>query len=392
MLVVDHTSGQTGGAELSLETLLANMPRSRYRFTIALPGRGPFADRLTRRGLRVIDVRLESWRWWTIGAAQVCRFILTSPLQVRAVWRWAQVIRRVRPDVVYLNINRMIEPLIAAHALGIPVVVHFRDLPSRMRYRFVFGSRAFFAVMRLANEWIANSPATAHDISPYARRPFAMIPNGLDVVEFDNASIAGRELARVLLLDARFHIVMVGGLNPWKRQADFVTMALLVLKMRNDAAFYLAGPRVNEPYARQLEDMIRQAGAGSRIRLLGNVDCVPSLLGQIDILAHTMPDESFGRVFLEAMAAERPVVAFNSGGAADIVVHGETGILVPVGAIAEMAAAVNRLLDDVPLRRRLGAAGRTRVISAYSVERHCVAVAEVWETTLRLATAPVKSS
>ncbi len=70
--------------------------------------------------------------------------------------------------------------------------------------------------------------------------------------------------------------------------------------------------------------------------------------------------EPFGLVAIEAMSAGRPVIASNTGGLADSVVDGETGLLVPPGDADALAAAIERLLNDVPLQECMGQAGKRR--------------------------------
>jgi glycosyltransferase involved in cell wall biosynthesis len=78
--------------------------------------------------------------------------------------------------------------------------------------------------------------------------------------------------------------------------------------------------------------------------------------------------EGLPNVIMEAMAAAVPVVATDIPGNRDLVIHGETGFLVPVGDRAEIARKTQRLLDDVDLALRLGAAGKARVLSQFGLE------------------------
>jgi glycosyltransferase involved in cell wall biosynthesis len=92
--------------------------------------------------------------------------------------------------------------------------------------------------------------------------------------------------------------------------------------------------------------------------------------------------EGFGVVCAEAMAHGRPVVATAVGGLRDLVVDGETGVLVPPGDSAALRAALERLLGDPELRRRLGAAARARARSELSWERFLCATLEVYRDAL----------
>jgi glycosyltransferase involved in cell wall biosynthesis len=85
-------------------------------------------------------------------------------------------------------------------------------------------------------------------------------------------------------------------------------------------------------------------------------------------VAPSIWEEPFGLIALEAMSAARPVCASRTGGLRDIVVDGETGLLVERGSADALADALARLLDDTDLRRRMGEAGRRRVLEEYTWE------------------------
>jgi phosphatidylinositol alpha-1,6-mannosyltransferase len=114
------------------------------------------------------------------------------------------------------------------------------------------------------------------------------------------------------------------------------------------------------------------------VRFLGRIpdERLPALYACADVFAAPnrtrwggLEQEGFGIVFLEAAACGVPQVAGDSGGAPDAVVHGETGLLVGRPAIAsEVAAALERLLDDPADRRRLGEQSRTRAVESFSYD------------------------
>ena len=370
------------GAELSMEALVTGMPADRCHYTVALHGPGPMVDRLQSKGVAVLIVPSESWRWWVRRPTDALRFAMSTPLQALGLLRWIRLFRHLRPDIIHFGINRLVEPVVAGRLLGIPSVMHFRDIPSRTDHRFTLGQRGFYTIMNLADRWIANSQATAEDISHHARCQISVIPNALRLEEFDASASDGAKSARHLLATNGHHIAMIGNLNPWKNQRDFVRLAIRVSGLRRDVTFYLVGADTIG-HGTELTSMVTEAGAHDRVKFLGHVDEVPALMSELDLLAHTMPYESFGRVLIEAMAARKPVVAFNSGGAAEIVEHGKTGFLVPPGDLEAMSTAVSRLLDDPGLRQRMGEAGRRRVEQHYTLSKHCQAVADLYDELLQ---------
>jgi glycosyltransferase involved in cell wall biosynthesis len=375
--MVDHDS-VIGGAEISLQALVSCMPSSQCYYTIALPWAGPLVERLREKGFTVKIVPLESWRWWIQTRLDLIKFILTFPLQMLSLLRWLRFLRAVKPDLIHFNISRLVEPVLAARLLHIPSIVHFRDIPSRMRPRFVLGGRAFYAIMSLATCWIANSTATGEDICAHANNSISTIPNGIDLGAFDE--LAGSEEC-IKVTDSPFTVAMVALLVPWKNHHDYVRLAGEVCRKRNDVVFLIVGS--GEPsYVSELAQLANDLDVGEKVRFFGHVENIPALLKNVDLLLHTTEWEPFGRVFIEAMAARKAVVAFDCGGAAEIVVNGETGVLVPTGNIAKMGEAVCRLLDDPSLRSCMGEAGRRRVEGYFTLDKHCGSVAEVYDDLL----------
>ena len=368
---------------MSLESLLPDDSHPNvHDYTVALGGRGRLLDRLTARGVDVHVVPVQGWRWFEKRRTAV-KLLASGPLQLLSVARWAGFIRRQRTDLVHLNSNRLIEPLVAAWCLRVPTIVHFRDMPSRMTTPFLLGCGAFYGLMNRATRWIANSRATAEDIRPYARVPVVAIPNGLDLADFDRRAREARE-ARQERPEARpsgVHVAMVALVNPWKRYECFIDVAAAVVNRRPDVRFSIVGTG-SDGYVRSLRAMCAARGLDRAVTFAGHVENVPAYLRSVDVLAHTADPEPFGRVFLEAMAGQRPVVAFRSGGPAEIVVDGSTGRLVEPGDVNAMADALLGLLADASMRERFGAAGRLRVEEHYSAERCRASVAAQYEAIL----------
>lgn len=365
VLIVEQ-SGDVGGAGASLEVLVSQPGAlGRYRIAVAFASGGSLADRLIRQGLPVTVMPAQGWRWWRESWRDAVMFLPTLLRQLGSLLRWWRFVRQLRPDVVHLNDNRLVEPLLAAWMLKRPTLVHFRTIPSKASVRFMFGERAFYRMMNLANRWVANSAATATDIEPHARVPVATVPNGIDLVAFDRRAAEPSQTAK----PRQLRVAMIALLNPWKRHDLFLDVARLVLRQRQDVMFSIVGVGDSE-YTAELKARRLTLGLESHLEFVGHVDNVPAFLDTVDILVHTADPEPFGRVVLEAMAARKPVVAFKSGGPAEIVLDGTTGCLIPSGDTTAMAETVTWLLEDSVTRAHFGAAGRQRVERCYSVESY----------------------
>jgi glycosyltransferase involved in cell wall biosynthesis len=107
-------------------------------------------------------------------------------------------------------------------------------------------------------------------------------------------------------------------------------------------------------------------------------------MAAIDVLIHaSVQAEPFGRVLIEAMAAGKPVIATRGGGVTEIVVDGETGMLVPPADATALAEAMVSVIElSAEGRRQIGSNGRARVEEHFSLQRHIAAVTEIYTSVL----------
>lgn len=115
-----------------------------------------------------------------------------------------------------------------------------------------------------------------------------------------------------------------------------------------------------------LERRARELGLQDVVLWLGQRDDVATILAGSDLFVLPTLSDQFPTVLLEAMAAGLPVISTSVGGVPEIVSHESTGLLVPAGDVAALAGAIERLVSDAALRRRLGEAGRERVQARFS--------------------------
>jgi len=132
-----------------------------------------------------------------------------------------------------------------------------------------------------------------------------------------------------------------------------------------------------------LERLADELGVRSRLEITGWTERARDLLPGFDVVAIPSRYEGFPLVLLEAMLAARPVVATGVGSVTDALVPGETGMLVPVGDVPALTAALRRLGGDPALRARLGGAARDRVQARFSLAAMVAAYEGVYDDVLR---------
>lgn len=192
---------------------------------------------------------------------------------------------------------------------------------------------------------------------PYAPRGKAVtvIPYGVDLDVFRPAPRAQRP-----------HPIVgsVGRLSP-EKGIDHLLRAVALLRDNGVTVdVVLAG---DGPSRESLGRLALELKIAGRVRWIGEVahDDVPVVLQGFDIFAMPSTWEGFGVAAIEASAMQLPVVASDIHGIPDVVVDGETGLLVPPAAAPTLAAAIARLATDAELRERMGTAGRVYVERRY---------------------------
>jgi len=117
--------------------------------------------------------------------------------------------------------------------------------------------------------------------------------------------------------------------------------------------------------------LINQLGLVDAVTMTGQVPDAGPYIDQMDILVNACDFESFGIVLLEGMVRGVPVVAVNSGGPAELIEHGKTGLLAPSGEPMALADALEPLLVSSALRRTIGQAGQERFMQDFTDVAMC---------------------
>jgi glycosyltransferase involved in cell wall biosynthesis len=220
-----------------------------------------------------------------------------------------------------------------------------------------------------------------------ADRVFA-VHNSLDLTDETWHRLADRASVRASLgIDANAPVIVIASrLFRWKGHHDLVDALATMRTDVPEVRLVIVGeddPRANPgggSYRMQLASRIAELGLERHVIFTGFRTDVADLMAAADVFSQPSAEEPFGMVYLEAMAARRPVVAYRSGGAPEVVVDGETGFLVDRGDISALASSLLRLLRDADLRRKFGEAGRRRVELVFPPSRSAAAMLEVYRT------------
>lgn len=173
-------------------------------------------------------------------------------------------------------------------------------------------------------------------------------------------------------------VMHISNFRPVKRVADVVRIFAGIRKAM-DARLVMVG---DGPEYGPTMEMVESLGLAKWVRFVGVVDEVVSLLPAADLLLLPSETESFGLVALEAMASGVPVVASRVGGLPEVVEHGVTGFLAPVGDVEEMTRCSLEILRDCSKGRMFGRQARARAVERFRFDQIVPQYEEVYEKLL----------
>jgi len=362
-VVLAITLAEVGGAQSYVAALLPALAE-RYDVVLAAYGEGPLRDAATRAGVRFVPLRhvrrpIRPWR------------------DVAGLVELSRLLRRERPQILHASSSKAgVVGRLAAALSRVPIrifTVHgwafaaYEGLPSRL-YRLTDRLMAPLTTVTICVS--ERERAAGLEAGTCRADRTVVIHNAVDVAAAPRSS-HDRATPR---------LIAVGRL---KAPKDFLTLirALAALPAGSFEAVIVG----DGPDRDAVEAEIRRLGLDGSVRLTGERGDVPALLAGSDVFVLSSRSEGLPVSVLEAMAAELPIVASNVGGLAELVVDGESGILVPPGDPESLAGGLRRLIEDPELRRGLGAAARARAEASFDLASFQRAHVELYDRQLALA-------
>lgn len=363
ILFVDQF-GELGGGQQCLLELMPAIAERGWRAFAAVPTDGGLMSRLQDSGVTVEAITLGDYSSGTKTAADSLRFLMMAPaLAVRL----RSFIRKYSIDEVYANGPRVLPAAVMA-AGRLPVVFHAHNyLPTGMGRRLV----------RTALKVCPNPTviSVSQFVATYLPESI-VVPNGV------------ADLRAAVPRNGRPNVGVIGRIAPEKGQADFIEA---VRQLPRDWTFRIAGtPMLTTPaYA----ESVRQKASGLPVEFMGWESDLSLLYGKLDLLVvPSAPGEGFGRVIIEAFSAGVPVIAYDSGGIAELIEDGVSGYLVRPQTPTALAARVRRVMEDREGRRNVARNARARWESHYTLRLYRERVTDIIARAANRANRPATNS
>ena len=349
-----------GGAEFSLLETVRHL-RGSYEFHLIVPAEGPLSRSAEAAGAKVWILpwpNALSRTGETARRPSPAKIVRAAACLLPFTRQFSQLLEKIGPAAIITN-------AVKAHLIGalarkpkhVPLIWYMRD---GLEDRFV--SRTLLALMsRRCDVALCISEYVAAQFREHISQkvPSQVIYNIVDLERFHPGAAPAPDLPKK---PEEVWFGMAGAITPLKGQDVFLRAAERVAAELPNAAFLIAGsnPYHTEAGLRYEEQLRRElpSSLAGRVRFVGFRHDMPGVLSRLDVLVQpNRGPEGLGRSVLEAMACAVPVVAVDRWGPAELVQHGETGLLFPPLDAETLAAHMLTLGKDPSLRTVMGKFG-----------------------------------
>ena len=373
-----HAGAEMYGADKVLLELIKGLDSKEFEAHVILPNDGVLVEALRQVGAKVSVLDYPILRRKYFNPKGIADYIRSYNFYAKQIALYA---REHSIDMVHNNTAAVLEGIYLKRKFKLPLIWHVHEIIVKPKAISDFIN---MLMGRYADKIVTVSQAVANHIkqSPFIKdSQVKVIYNGVDNTVYypmDASSIREKfDIAQDALV-----IGMIGRVNAIKGQNDFIEAVEPLLEKNEQAVAFLAGGVFpgEEWRLEELDKRIASSSVVSQIHRIDYYDKTSELYNMFDIfvLPSIKPD-SLPTVVLEAMACSKPVVGYNNGGIAEMVVDDKSGCLVKPNRPQELSKAISLLLDSSEKREKFGRVGYQRQKELFSLESYIKNFSEFYD-------------
>jgi glycosyltransferase involved in cell wall biosynthesis len=377
-VLILNNSNFESGAELSLYEFFAfSTNKYRYYLTKTKKSKNNFLSSLSYKTYTLPYL----WICKTYNPFRIIQYIFSIIISsIKIIW----IVNKNDIQIIYANtIKAALYGVLAKRFTNIKLVCHIRDnIEPGLAEKFLIKKDVAF---------ISNSKHVCEQFTLEFKN-IHLIYSGVDIEKWkikENEMFDSMDKEKLGLYysvtSTSIVVACIGQLTRWKKQTDFIHAAKIILARYENVLFLVVGDDLSgreKKYKNELLKLAESLNLTHKVYFVGHKENIVEVMNSIDILVHPAINEPFGRVLIEAMALEKPIVAYNCGGPSEIIIDGETGFLVEPHNFEQLAEKTMKLINDKEICIRMGKAGRQRVVEKFNIERYVREMEEVFDNVM----------
>ena len=374
-----HAGAEMYGADKVLLELIKGLDKELFEAHVILPNHGVLVSALEAIGAKVSVLDYPILRRKYFNPKGIFEYF-------RSYNRFSKKIAKYAQDngisLLHNNTTAVLEGIYVKRKLKLPLIWHVHEIIVKPKAISDFIN---LLMGRYADKIVTVSNAVANHVkqSRFVKEDqVRVIYNGVDnAVYYPMQAGAVRE--KFGIQQDSLVIGMIGRVNAWKGQEDFLEAVTPILKANPQAVAFLAGSAFEgeEWRVEELEAKIAASSVASQIKRIDYYNQTTELYNMFDIfvLPSTNPDP-LPTVVLEAMACGKPIVGYRHGGVCEMVAEGINGLLATPNQPAELSKVIQELVENQEKRNQFGQASVERQRELFSLESYIKNFSELYKT------------
>ena len=373
-----HAGAEMYGADKVLLELIKGLNKDEFEVHIILPNDGVLVGALKKVGAKVKIIDYPILRRKYFNPKGILEYFGSYNRYSKQIAEYA---KENGITLIHNNTTAVLEGIYLKRKLKLPLIWHVHEIIVKPKAISDFIN---FLMGRYAEKIVTVSNAVANHVkqSHFVRDDqVQVIYNGVDNAVYREMDASAVREQFGIAKDALV-IGMVGRVNAWKGQGDFLEAVTPILQVNSKAVAFLAGSAFEgeEWRVEELEKTISELPVAGQIKRIDYYSKTTELYNMFDIfvLPSTNPDP-LPTVVLEAMACGKPVVAYRHGGVCEMVKEGKNGILAIPNQPAELSKVIQELVEDPEKRNQFGQASVERQRELFSLDSYIKNFSELYK-------------
>lgn len=368
-ILVLHAGAELYGADRVLLELLKSIDSRRFTPYVVLPCYGILAEELIKNGINVEVIEYPILRRKYFNIKGMMKYFFDYIKYSKKLIKYA---KEKKIDIIHTNTAAVLEGIFVKHSLKIPQIWHIHEIIVKPRVMHKFLS---YLIAKNSDEVITVSNAVENHLSNtgYFKNKINVIYNGVDNNIFNPYNDATYLRKEFNIPKESIVVGMIGRVNSWKGQNDFVKAVDMVMDINTDVYSMLIGGvfEGEEWRMEELKSSIEKMRNSDKVIISDYRKDIANIHNLFDIfvLPSINPDP-LPTVVLESMACGKPIIGYRHGGVCEMVKDGFNGYLAEVRDTEDLSKKINKLIIDKSLRNEFSKNSLNRQIDKFSLKSY----------------------
>ncbi|MCB2298275.1 glycosyltransferase family 4 protein [Clostridium tagluense] len=379
ILYISHEM-ELGGATIALLELIDEMIlKGNKVFVTVIAKEGAFYEEISKREVKLIIVTYYFWLNKKIKIRSKVKFLYENIINIINARKISRIIKENKIDLIHTNTSVLNFGLLLSKYTGIPHIFHVREFAERgLNFKYFLSKKKCLSFIYKYSEKIIVISKALYDenLKNFSKDKLTLIYDGVSIRNSKKKSENIKTLKP-------FNIMIVGEVASHKRTKDAVLAVNNLIKKGYDEIMLFIVGNGNEDYIQEIRGVIKENNIEENIILMGFRVDIDALRAGICLEVVCSGSEGFGRVTIEAMFNENPVIGANNTATGELIINNFNGLLYETGDYIGLSEKIKYFIDNPNEIERMGVNGHSYAIERFTSKRNAEEIYKLYNEILK---------